>query len=216
MINVSRILTCGHCHNIGRMDILGSVSDTTQDLDKETGFSREYGILYNVLLCPACSKSNIVSFDWHEDMEEAEIESIEYEILYPVNQDAPKGLPDKISNAYISAEKVKQIDVNAYAILSRRLLELVCLDRGATGKTLAAMLQDLSEKGEIPNKLVDVARGLKDFGNIGAHVSTGELSQQEIPIVEALTKAILEYIYSAPYLASLAEKKLKVLKSHQK
>ena len=74
------------------------------------------------------------------------------------------------------------------------------------------MLQDLANKNEIPNKLVDVAKGLKDFGNIGAHAGIGELTKKEIPIVEMLTRAILEYIYTAPYLATLAENKLKSIK----
>ena len=36
---------------------------------------------------------------------------------------------------------------------------------------------------------------------------------EEIPILNALSKAILEYIYSAPYLATLAEKQLEKVKS---
>lgn len=119
-------------------------------------------------------------------------------------------------DTYKAAEKVKTIDVNAYVILLRRLLELVCHDRKASGNTLAQMLSDLAAKGEIPDKLVRVAKGLKDFGNMGAHVSIGELSPKEIPIVKALCTAILEYIYSAPYLANTAESKLTAIKSQSK
>ena len=75
------------------------------------------------------------------------------------------------------------------------------------------MLKDLSNRNEIPEELVDVAKGLKDLGNLGAHAGIGEMSEKEIPILKALSRAILEYIYSAPYLASIAEKKLKDLKS---
>jgi hypothetical protein len=124
----------------------------------------------------------------------------------------PIGLPENILKAFKAAEKIKTIDVNAYVILLRRLLELVCLDRSARGNTLAAMLADLSSRREIPDKLVNVAKGLKDFGNIGAHARIGELSENEIPIVTALCTAILEYIYSAPHLATIAELKLKAIK----
>tara|TARA_R110002111_G_scaffold186936_2_gene252679 strand:- start:1414 stop:1851 length:438 start_codon:yes stop_codon:yes gene_type:complete len=139
-------------------------------------------------------------------------EEIEYEILFPKDDKIPSGLPIKILNALKAAEKVKTIDVNAYAILLRRLLELVCLDRDASGDTLAQMLNDLAKKGEIPVKLVKVAKGLKDLGNVGAHASIGELSENETPIIKALTSAILEYIYSAPKLAEIAEEKLKSIK----
>ena len=138
---------------------------------------------------------------------------INYDFLFPQNLTYPFGLPEKILTAYKATEKVKSIDVNAYAILMRRLLELVCLDRGATIGTLASMLKELADKNEIPEKLVKVAQGLKDFGNIGAHAGSGELTEKEIPIVNALCSAILEYVYSAPHLATIAENKLTTIKS---
>lgn len=75
------------------------------------------------------------------------------------------------------------------------------------------MLKELADKNEISSKLVDVAKGLKNFGNIGAHAKIGKLTKKEIPIVNALSNAILEYVYSAPYLATLAEKKLNTIKN---
>jgi hypothetical protein len=55
------------------------------------------------------------------------------------------------------------MDPNSYAVLSRRLLEMVCLDRNASGRTLHDKLNDLSVKREIPDKLVGVSMGLKKF-----------------------------------------------------
>jgi hypothetical protein len=42
------------------------------------------------------------------------------------------------------------------------------------------------------------------------------LTEKEIPIVNALCSAILEYVYSAPYLASIAENKLTTIKTKAK
>jgi Domain of unknown function (DUF4145) len=210
----SLLTKCGHCNNISQMKIIGRVADTTFYCDSDQNSEYEAGTIYNILQCPACQKVNIVKYQWHEYM--VEENEIEYEFLYPHNDNFPIGLPDHILSIYKAAEKIKSIDVNAYAILLRRLLELVCLDRKATGDTLALMLKDLADKNEIPVKLVKVATGLKDFGNIGAHVGIGELSEDEIPIVKALCVAILEYIYSAPYLATLAEAKLKSIKAKGK
>lgn len=209
---LSKITPCGHCHNISAMPIIGCV--TKNDEYEDVDFGRivgESGCTYCILECPACMKINIVYYEWHDGMESED--EYEYELLYPVNQKYPLGLPNEIFNAYKAAEKVKTIDVNAYAILMRRMLELVCIDRNAKEGTLAFMLKDLADKNEIPLKLVNVAKGLKDFGNIGAHAASGELSEKEIPILNALSKAILEYIYSAPYLATLAEKQLEKVKS---
>lgn len=213
-MNLSKISSCGFCNNIARMEVVGSVDDLQVEIDEEFGPIGQSGIIYDVIRCPKCERINIASYGWHDSMEgESEIV---YEIIYPINRNTPIGLPDKIKRTFEVAEQVKSIDVNAYSILMRRLLEQVCLDREAKGKMLAKMLQDLANKGEIPKKLVSVAKGLKDFGNIGAHAGIGELTEEEIPIVESLTRAILEYIYSAPHLANLAEKKLMMIKRKKK
>ncbi|MDB5140512.1 MAG: hypothetical protein JWR12_2428 [Mucilaginibacter sp.] len=205
----SKLITCRHCGNVSKMEIIGNVNDTHELNDPKYGFSGYYGTTYLILLCPspACNKVNIVTYDWDEGMDS--YEDIEYEFLYPQKNNYPIGLPDSILKAFMAAEKVKSIDVNAYATLMRRLLEMVCIDRKAKSGTLAAMLKDLHAKNEIPEKLVKVATGLKDFGNIGAHAGIGELTEKEIPILSTLCNAILEYVYSAPYLADLAEEKLK-------
>ncbi|GEO08283.1 hypothetical protein SAE01_07790 [Segetibacter aerophilus] len=192
------------------MRIIGSVNDTEVYEDPDYGPMGEGGTIYSVLECPACKRVNVVSYGWHDGIESDD--EINYEILFPQENNFPIGLPDNIASTLRAADKIKTIDVNAYAILLRRLLELVCLDRKANGATLALMLKDLADNNEIPEKLVKVASGLKDFGNIGAHAGIGELSEKEIPIVRALTSAILEYIYSAPHLATLAENKLKAIK----
>ena len=207
------LLSCRHCGNISKMEILGTVEKKFEEYDPDYGPLYYGGTYWNVLECPACEKDNVVRYDWHDSMESDD--EVKYEFLYPQNPTYPLGLTDEILKAYLAAEKVKVIDVNAYAILVRRLLELVCLDREAKGKTLALMLEDLSNKGEIPEKLVKVAKGLKDFGNVGAHAGSGKLSKQEIPIVTALCKAILEYVYSAPHLAELAEIKLSKIRKRK-
>lgn len=207
---LSKLATCKHCGNLSKMDVIGSAVENNNFVDEEHNYTYHAGTTYSVLKCPACKKVNIVTYDWDENT--SSHDDIEYDFLYPLDLSLPIGLPEKILSAYKAAEKVKTIDVNAYAILVRRLLELVCLDRMAKGRTLALMLNDLSTKGEIPSKLVKVAEGLKNFGNIGAHAGSGELTENEIPIVNALCSAILEYVYSAPHLATIAEQKLKNIK----
>ena len=196
------------------MEIIGNVNDDHMEVDPENGPMTEWGVNYSILKCPACEKINIVSYEWHDGIESDD--EISYNFLYPQNPKYPIGLPEEILTAFKAAEKVKSIDVNAYAILMRRLLELVCLDRNAKSGTLASMLKELADKNEIPEKLVKVAVGLKDFGNIGAHAGSGNLTEKEIPIVNALCSAILEYVYSAPHLATVAENKLKSIKTKAK
>lgn len=212
--NLSSTITCGHCGNISPMEIIGTADTSTSYYSPEGYEMGESGDVYNILKCPSCNKVNIATYFWHDGMDTSE--EVVYNILYPNQVDTPKGLPSHIASSINAAEKIKNIDVNAYAILLRRTLEQVCLDSEAKSGTLAAMLKELADRHEIPNKLVDVAKGLKDFGNIGAHAGIGELSEKEIPIVRALTFAILEYMYTAPHLATLAETKLASIKMKSK
>ena len=164
--------------------------------------------------CPACSGIILRRYYWHDFA--VDPSEIVYEELYPVANELPLGLPDEISKAYRAALKVRNIDTNAYVILLGRVLELVCVNRDATGNNLDNKLKNLSQKGEIPEKLVDVASGLRKLRNIGAHASLGGLTEAEIPVLDKLTLAILEYVYSAPLLAKEAEGRLKKLKSSSK
>lgn len=86
------------------------------------------------------------------------------------------------------------------------------LDRG---KSLEHKLEDLSSKGDMPKKLVDVANGLRKLRNLGAHASNAALTDAEVPVLDNLTRAILEYVYSAPLLAQEAEDRLKALKERK-
>jgi len=196
------------------MRIIGDVNDLQSEIDPEHGLIGEWGTIYCILECPACKKANIISYSWHDGIESEE--EIKYKILYPIDRNIPIALPENIQKAFKAAEKIKTIDVNAYVILLKRLLELVCINRKANGATLALMLKDLSDINEIPEKLVKVAKGLKDFGNTGAHAGIGDLSEKEVPIVATLCTAILEYIYSAPFLATIAEDKLNSIKTRSK
>jgi|GEM_PF-4098091 len=153
----SEIIACKHCGNISKMYIEGDtcVNETRHSSDDD--YHPVSGTHYEVLRCPACNKISIVSYFWHEYMDEEDYN--EYTFLYPEKPEYPKGLPDHILSSFITAERVKSIDVNACAMSMRRFLEQVCIDRSAKKGSLAQMLADLANKGEIPTKLVKVAEG---------------------------------------------------------
>jgi len=141
---------------------------------------------------------------------------VTYKTLYPQSIRIPVGLPVEIEKAYLAAIKVKAIDSNAFAVLLGRVLERVCVDRSATGDSLHKRLSDLAGKSEIPAKLVDVAHGLRHLRNVGAHADLGELTSEEVPILDDLCRAILEYVYTAPHLAQKAQNAVKALEARRK
>lgn len=201
-IRLSSPTICGHCGNVAPMIISAGFSDMVTEESSE-GEPFEHGTIYQLLKCPACSQILLRSYYWHDGMQTED--EVKFKVLYPFDARIPLGLPEAIEKAYRAAMKVKSIDANAFGVLIGRVVEKVCADRGATGSTLYARLGDLASHGEIPSKLVDVADKLRALRNVGAHAELGELTTEEVPIVDDLCRAILDYIYTAPYLADRAE-----------
>ncbi len=207
----SESIRCGHCGNTTIMKIVGEYSRVSDYDDPQSGFFWEAGPVYHILLCPACDNVTFRKYYWH-GLRLDPGDPVEFEVLYPSQNMGPAGLPEKIQRAYDAANKVRNIDVNAYGVLLGRLIELICEDREANGTTLAEKIKDLSDKEEIPVKLFSVANSLRQLRNIGAHASVGNLTPEETPILDNLCKAILEYVYTAPLLVLQAEKRLEALK----
>jgi hypothetical protein len=57
---------------------------------------------------------------------------------------------------------------------------------------------------------------LRKFRNVGAHPNLGELTLDEVPILDDFCRAILEYVYTAPHLAQIAQDALTALTKRRK
>lgn len=193
---------CGHCGHYTPLEVIGSFSAPGETHDRKP--------YYDLRFCPACHRPSLAE-TWPDNDGKLDVQN--YAILYPQRRTGPTGLPEAISRAYDAATKVKAIDVNAYGVLVGRLLEMVCTDRKASGSTLDEQLRDLASRQEVPDKLVNVARRLRQLRNIGAHASLGNLTSRELPILESMTNAILEYVYSAPFMVKEAETQLAQLRA---
>jgi hypothetical protein len=167
------------------------------------------GNVYELLKCPACEGVTFQRGYFHDQFPE-EWQPV---VLYPTEAKKVDGLPTEIERAYAAALAVKGIEAHAFAVLARRLLEMICLDKGAQGRNLFEQLKFLVQTGVIPQQLIDIANGLRNFGNIGAHAGGVQLSENEVPVIDALCRAILEYVYGAPHLVALAQQTLDNLKA---
>lgn len=201
-------LRCGHCGNVAPFTIK-AVDSRVVERSHEL-MTWDAGDVFQIMECPSCRGVIFGKYAYHEHFCD---EGVEYQILYPTERGFPIGLPDSVSKAFEAAQSVKNINANSLGVSLRRVMEVVCKDRGAIGKTLNEQLQDLSKRKEIPSKLVDVANGVRNLGNVGAHAGLGELTSEEVSILDDLTRAILEYVYSAPLLALKAQGSLQKLKS---
>ncbi len=210
-------IQCRHCGNRAPMKIVAEYylsTEHTYDDPDDAYYDYCNGIIYakegyhhKLLLCLVC---NEVTYWRYFDAEY--LECYEKEIFYPSEPHKLSGLPNHIQKAYDMALKVRFIDANAYGVLLGRVLDMICEDRKASGIKLYDKIVDLAKKGEIPIKLKDVAENLVQLRNYGAHANLGELTSDEIPILDDLCKAILEYIYNAPYLAEKAKQSVDRIK----
>jgi hypothetical protein len=206
----SKTIKCRHCSNHAPMLIAASLNRVQEFSDEQAPFDWSEGYVWDILECPACHDVMLRKEHWHSEIDTSD----ETKIVYPVDPGYPDGLPENIEIAYEAAQKVKSIDSNAFAVLLGRVLDLVCLDKNADGETLYARLKDIADKGIMPQQLADMAHQLRHLRNIGAHADLGVLTKAEIPTLESLSKAILEYVYSAPTLLRLVQEKIDGLKSN--
>ncbi|MBA3438652.1 MAG: DUF4145 domain-containing protein [Pyrinomonadaceae bacterium] len=202
-------LRCGSCQKSSDQKVVAEykhVIGQEEEFDGQPFYNEEEWLL-RISLCQLCNTVNL------------SVEAIdggEVTLLYPTPLPDLEGLPENIARAYKAARAVKPIDANAFAVLLRRLLEFVCIDRNATGDTLFKQLKDLANRGEIPGPLADMADQLRTLGNIGAHASLGELSSAEVPILDDLCRAILEYVYSAPHRVAKVSRRIDELKNRRR
>lgn len=203
-------LTCAYCRNKAPMLIAAEYSRIQTHGHEQSMMTWDEGYFWETLECPACDQILFRKGYWHEYR--SDDSGPKYTILYPTGSELIRGLPENLSKAYAAAQKIKAIDSNAFAVLLGRVLDLVCIDKGAVGDSLFKRLEDIADKGVMPHQLAELAHALRHLRNIGAHADLGELTTAEIPILEDLSKAILEYVYSAPALVKQVQLKIDSLK----
>lgn len=199
---------CGTCEKTVTQKVVAKYTQTVLDefeFDLLQHYHKEDYVL-RMSLCPSCDGLNL----------SVEDEGGEIAVLYPVPPADLDGLPKDVAKAYKAARAVRMINPNAFAVLLGRVLDLICLDRHAGGGTLSEQLKDLANKGEIPGPLAEMANQLRFLRNVGAHATLGELTNAEVPILDDLCGAILEYVYTAPHRVRKVAKRIEELKDRRK
>ncbi|WP_291069293.1 MULTISPECIES: DUF4145 domain-containing protein [unclassified Empedobacter] len=115
-----------------------------------------------------------------------------------------ENIPEKVINAF--QEAVISHSNNCFvasAIMIRKTLEEICLDRKVDGKNLYLKLQDLGTKILIPKELIEGMQELRLLGNDAAHIESNtfnEVGKFEVEISIEFTKEILKAVYQYEFL----------------
>lgn len=200
---------CGHCANKAPMTIVGKYSQIKSYEEDRIQLDWDEGILWELCLCLSCDGLNLRRAFYHEIADPVP----EYEIVFPSINKPIIGLPSEINRAYEAALRVRNIDSNAFAVLLGRVLDKICIGKNAIGDSLHKRLLSLAQSGVIPQQLADMAHQLRQLRNIGAHVDLGELTPTEVPVLEDLCRAILEYVYTVPALIRRVQSRIDSLKT---
>ena len=80
--------------------------------------------------------------------------------------------------------------------MCRRCLEALCNSLSASGKSLQAKLDALSESGSVDKRLTQWAHGIRAIGNEAAHDTEIELTKDDARDALDFTEALLMYVFA--------------------
>jgi hypothetical protein len=198
---------CGHCGFSGTLIRVGdNVARSETEEHPQIG---EITIEDRWLLqrCPNCDRPTLERYTWVDPLFDSE-DDVRVERIFPTL--LTKGaLPARVQKQFDSAHRVKSIDPSFYAVGMRRMLEAVCAEQGATGRTLELQVQALVAAEKLPDVFAGMAAQLRTLGNWGALATPTEVQEDDVPLIEEFAEAILDYLYWAPAKLASVEAALK-------
>ena len=212
----SKVHTCLHCGNTGMLKYIGKTrwEDKSIEYDVE-GEAIEYLIEhqdYFVFECPVCNKPVIIS----EYVIDVANSWAEIKTEYPEVLASSEGVPKQIYTTFESAVKTKGID-NAICLLSlRRVLEMICKDKGAKGRTLEKKIEYLIQNNSLPPMIEDACWIIRQLGNDAAHADDSTVSSYDIEQVIGFVSTIIDYLYSLPLRVSNMKNRIIARKAKKK
>jgi len=154
---------------------------------------------YILSSCPKC-KSPFLAVEEYVNNFEIGTYLQHQEILYPTENAALLTLgvmPEQITKIYLQAKICFSKSLyEPSVIMSRKCLEAICKDLGATGKNLADKVENVKNTGKINDQLIRWATELRLIGNDAAHDLEIIISRQDAEDSLVFLNALLLYIYT--------------------
>ena len=107
----------------------------------------------------------------------------------------PKSIEKDLNEAQLSFQSKSY---RASAVMCRRVLEQLCHNLNAEGRTLYDKINDLIERGLISREFSEILTKIRIFGNIGAHFSPNDehgIKRQDSKDLLDITLHIVKHVY---------------------
>ncbi len=194
-IKEKQVINCEHCGNKTPHEIVIITNGPSDIIEMHDDSTLDIETYYIVVKCGSCSEVSLF-WDWDPSGDVGNLNKAK--LIYPVVKNFSGDVPELITQDHDESKKVIRISPLAFSVLIRRALERVCIDKAANGSTLKNKLDDLAQKGIIPESLAKMANAIRHIGNISAHITDERISYVEAKILDDLFVAIIEYVYIAP------------------
>ena len=109
-------------------------------------------------------------------------------------------VPGQIAEVYQEAVRALHADCpRATAVMARRTLEAIAVNKGQTAGTLAERLANLASKGVLLQTLADWSKQVRLVGNAGAHFDPiDDVSRRDAEVLVSFLQQLLRYLYELP------------------
>ncbi len=190
--------TCPHCGNDG----------TFQNVFGEDTFEPNYYYWYGSRKCPNPKCNGHIFFISDND---GNLIKTYPSLKITFNSER---IPDRIKHSFDEALICHGNNCFiASAIMIRKTLEEICVDKSSEGKNLFNRIENLKSKIVLPKELIDGMQELRLLGNDAAHIEANtfeQIGKEELEISIEFTKEILKAVYQ---YESLLEKLRNLKKS---
>jgi hypothetical protein len=208
---------CPRCGKQSSFDIAGSLPatfDSSYSIDHSG--KEERGLIDRVssLICRHCNQPVVVVEEqWigdHPAKEGKYSGIVNYRGInwWPLPEAyLSSDIPNNIAGVFAEAAKALYADCpRASAVMARRALEAICVDKGETSGILADRLDALKSKGILQPTLADWAKEVRLIGNVGAHFDPIQtVTMEDAKQLLSFLRELLKYLYELP--AELARRK---------
>ena len=144
--------------------------------------------------CPVCHRPVVIRQDTIDFVEY----SYEPVSAFPTYLISTDGIPEEIHSAFEAAIRTKGID-SAICLLSlRRVLEMICKEKGATGRDLEDKIENLISTGILSSSFADACWVIRQLGNSAAHADRERIYTYHVEQTIEFVSTIINYLYSMP------------------